>query len=52
MADNQAESSGKLTHDQIRQVAEQVYKMLLQEARTDFERCRFARHLNRYFGGQ
>ena len=52
MANNQKESSKELDQDLIRQVADLVYRMLLQEARTDFERRRLARQLNRYFGGQ
>ena len=54
MADSQrnSESSDKLDYDLIRQVADQVYEMLLKEARTDYERRRISRHLQRYFGGQ
>ena len=49
--DSSASSNG-IDNDLIRQVADQVYKMLMQEARTDYERRRISRHLQRYFGGR
>jgi hypothetical protein len=48
---NNSASSDEIDYELIRQVADQVYKMLLQEARTDYERRRISRHLQRYTGG-
>lgn len=52
MADNQKNSSDKLNDDLIRQVADEVYRLLLQEARIDFERRRITRPLKRTIGGK
>ena len=45
-------ASNEKDEDLVRQVADRVYKMLLQEARTDYERRRISRSFRRYFGGR
>lgn len=45
-------SSDELDNDLIRQVADQVYKMLQKEARTDYERRRISNNLQRTIGGK
>ena len=47
-----AEKPTEINSDLIRQVADQVYKLLLEEARTDYERRRISRSFRRYFGGR
>lgn len=45
-------SSTEIKGDLVRQVADRVYKMLLKEAQTDYERQRIRRSMRRRFGGR
>ncbi len=51
-AQNGSPSSTEITRDLVRQVADRVYKMLLKDAQTDFERKRIRRSMRQRYGGR
>lgn len=50
-SENNASNSKEIDKDLVRKVADQVYKLMLQDAQLDYERRRFHRNSRRQFGG-
>ena len=48
---NSTSSSSEDDYELVRQLADLVYKMLLEEARINYERRQISRHIQRYPGG-